>query len=218
MDWTQQFDSYCERTDLTLWSEPVNAVTNAAFIIVALWMWRRSVGITGARVLCAILLLIGVGSALFHTYASAWASLADTAPIGVFILVYLFLVNRVFIDLPVWGAVFGTLMFAPFAAIMVPLLNLVPFLRTSGFYWTVPILLVIYGLSLRESVPDTAHGLLVGAAILSVSITIRSLDEILCAAWPLGTHFLWHVLNAVMLGYMIHVYIAHVLAGRQVQR
>ena len=218
MDWTQQFDSYCERTDLTLWSEPVNALTNAAFVIVALWMWRRSVGITGARVLCAILFLIGLGSALFHTYATAWASLADTAPIGIFILVYLFLVNRVFVNLPVSGALFGTLMFAPFAAIMVPLLNMVPFLRISDFYWTVPILLVIYGLSLRESIPDTARGLLVGAAILSVSIVIRSLDEIVCTGWPLGTHFTWHLLNAAMLGYLIHVYIAHVLAGRQVQR
>jgi len=46
-----------------------------------------------------------------------------------------------------------------------------------------------------------------GAAILAVSLTFRSLDASLCAAIPLGTHFMWHVLNAVMLGWMIHVYL-----------
>jgi len=35
VDWFAQFDGYCERTDLTYWSEPVNAVTNLAFIIAA---------------------------------------------------------------------------------------------------------------------------------------------------------------------------------------
>ena len=35
MDLTQQFDGYCERVDLTYWAEPVNAITNAAFLIAA---------------------------------------------------------------------------------------------------------------------------------------------------------------------------------------
>ena len=32
-----------------------------------------------------------------------------------------------------------------------------------------------------------------------VSLTLRTLDEPLCGAWPIGTHFLWHLLNAVTL-------------------
>ena len=31
-------DAYCERTDASYWSEPVNAVTNAAFLIGRLFM------------------------------------------------------------------------------------------------------------------------------------------------------------------------------------
>jgi hypothetical protein len=50
------------------------------------------------------------------------------------------------------------------------------------------------------------RGLLIGAAILSVSITARSLDLGLCAALPGGTHYLWHILNAIMLGWMIETY------------
>ena len=36
----RQFDAYCERADFTFWSEPVNALTNMAFLIAALVMWR----------------------------------------------------------------------------------------------------------------------------------------------------------------------------------
>ncbi|NJN40478.1 MAG: hypothetical protein HC807_06085 [Gammaproteobacteria bacterium] len=32
-----------------------------------------------------------------------------------------------------------------------------------------------------------------------MSLTFRTLDRDLCAAIPLGTHFLWHLLNAVVL-------------------
>jgi len=35
-----------------------------------------------------------------------------------------------------------------------------------------------------------------------------------CVDFPLGTHFLWHILNAVMLGWMIEVYHRHALSGR----
>ncbi len=50
MDWFEQIDGYCERTDFTYWSEPLNAVTNVAFIIAALLLWRRSAGVPMARV------------------------------------------------------------------------------------------------------------------------------------------------------------------------
>jgi hypothetical protein len=47
---------------------------------------------------------------------------------------------------------------------------------------------------------------------------LRTLDEPFCATFPIGTHFLWHLLNALMLGWMIEVYRRHMLAGRAVRR
>src|SRR6056297_2093812 len=41
MEWTRHIDGYCERLDPGYWAEPINAVTNAAFLLVALIMWRR---------------------------------------------------------------------------------------------------------------------------------------------------------------------------------
>ena len=94
---------------------------------------------------------------------------------------------------------------------MVPVLNRIPFIAISNFYWTVPLLLVGYSVFLRKR-PGIAQGFLFGAGLLSVSIIIRSLDQILCDAVPIGTHFIWHMLNGIMLGWMIHVYIRHMLA------
>lgn len=213
MDWFEQIDGYCERLDPSYWSEPVNAVTNLSFIIAAVIMWPRSAGLPMARVLCVILFAIGVGSYLFHTHATVWAALADVAPIGLFILTYLFAINRDAVPMRTSRALLATLLFIPYAAIMVPILNQIPFLRISNFYWTVPVLLVIYAVFLRHQV-ELVRGFLIGAAILSVSITFRSLDMRLCDALPIGTHFMWHVLNGVMLGWMIEVYRRHMLAGR----
>ncbi|WP_439155026.1 ceramidase domain-containing protein [Yoonia sp.] len=213
MDWFAQIDGYCERLHASYWAEPVNAVTNLSFIIAAAIMWPRSAGLPIARALCLILFAIGVGSYLFHTHATAWAALADVAPIGLFILTYLFAINRDAVLMRTSWAFLATLLFFPYAALMVPVLNQIPFLQISNFYWTVPVLLVVYAVFLRHQA-ELARGFLAGAAILTASITFRSLDARLCDALPIGTHFLWHVLNGVMLGWMIEVYRRHMLAGR----
>lgn len=218
MNWSEQFDAYCERTDLSFWSEPVNAVTNAAFLIAALWMWRRTAGMPlpykrWARVLCVILFAIGIGSFLFHTHATAWAATADVVPIGMFILVYLFLVNWHMLGWPLWVALIGTAGFLPYAVGVTVLLRDVPFFNISNFYWTVPILLMIYAVVFRARIPQAARGFVIGAAILSLSITARSLDEPLCEVWPIGTHLGWHIFNAIMLGWMIEVYRRHMVEG-----
>lgn len=211
MDWFAQVDGYCERTDLSYWSEPVNAITNLAFIIAAVILWRRSAGVPVARVLTSILFAIGIGSYLFHTHATLWAMTADVVPIAAFILVYLFAVNRDVVGLKPWVALLATTGFFPYAAAVVWVTQQLPFFNISNFYWTVPLLLCIYAVPLRHR-RGIASGFVIGAAILALSISLRSVDEMLCETLPLGTHFLWHVLNGVMLGWMIHVYTRHMLA------
>lgn len=211
MNWFEQFDGYCERTDFTYWSEPLNAMTNASFIIAAILMWTRVAHLFWGRVLCAVLFAIGVGSYLFHTHATAWAALADVAPIGIFILVYLFVVNRHMVGWPLWASMIGVLGFLPFAAGITLALDPVPFFGTSNFYWSVPILLLAYAALYRRQMPHTARGFVIGAAILSLSITLRSLDMPLCDAFPVGTHIFWHILNGIMLGWMIEVYRRHMV-------
>ena len=210
MDWTRAIDAYCERTDPSYWSEPVNAVTNLAFIVSAIVMWRRCAERTSGRVLAAILFAIGVGSWLFHTHATPWAAMADTTPILLFTLVYIFLANRDFWGWPVWGAGLGALAYIPYTAALTPVFEALPFFTISSFYWPLPVLIFAYAALLRRRAPELARNLAVGAGILCVSLAARSVDEPLCAAIPLGTHFLWHILNAVMLGWMIETWRRHV--------
>lgn len=213
MDWTRSVDSYCERLGPQYWAEPVNALTNLAFLVAAWVMWRRvqGPGLGVARGLVGVLAAIGIGSYLFHTHARVWAGLADTVPIALFVLLYIAAANRAFWGLRPWPALGATLLFFPFAALTIPLFAQIPLIGGSAFYWPVPLLIALYALLLRARLPDVARGLGLGAAILSVSLTLRSLDAPLCAAWPPGTHFLWHILNAVMLGWMIEVYRRHVI-------
>lgn len=207
MDWTRAIDAYCERTDAGFWAEPVNAATNLAFILAALVMWRRTA--REGRLLAGVLFMIGVGSFLFHTFAEAWAAALDTAPILLFTLIYIFLANRDFWGWPWWISAIGALAFLPYAAVVTPVFAALPFFEVSSFYWSLPALILVYAVLLRRRAPDTARNLAIGAGILCLSLVARSLDGALCETLPTGTHFLWHILNAVMLGWMIEVWERH---------
>ncbi len=203
MEWTAPIDLYCERVGAAYWAEPVNALTNVAFVAVAFWLWPRSRGIEA--VLCILLGAIGVGSWLFHTHAQSWAALADTVPIGIFILVYVFTANRRYLgwSRPVAGL--GTLAFAAYLPLGARVFGLLPGFDISAMYWPVPLAIVGYAVALRGRRPQVAGGLAIGAALLTLSLIFRSIDLRVCSTVPLGTHFVWHLLNAVMLGWMITV-------------
>ncbi|MEM1302276.1 MAG: ceramidase domain-containing protein [Pseudomonadota bacterium] len=211
----EQIDIYCERTDFTYWSEPVNAITNAAFLIAAFIMWRRvrGQGLPIANALVVILTCIGIGSFLFHTHATGWASAADVTPIGLFILLYLYAVGWHFLGWNWWQSGLLMLSFIPFAAVMTPLIDRLPFFQISNFYWNVPILLVLFAPLVARKNRETALGMLIGAFILTISIALRSYDMPICDEIPLGSHFWWHILNGVMLGWMIEVYRRHMVGN-----
>lgn len=208
MDWLRAVDGYCERVGPAFWAEPVNALTNAAFIVAAAVMWGRVQGL--GRAMCAVLFAIGVGSFLFHTHANRLTGLMDVIPIGVFILVYVFAASRDLLGMKGWQAGIATVAFVPYAAMLTPLFAAIPFFKVSAMYWPVPVLILVYAGLLARKAPATARGLAAGAGILVVSLVFRSVDQAVCGAFPLGTHFVWHVLNGVMLGWMIEVWRRHV--------
>ena len=99
-------DIYCERIGPGLWAEPFNALTNLAFFAAALGSWRliqhsphRSYGM---GVLVALVASIGIGSALFHTFATKWAQFLDVLPILLFQVCFIGLYSRRIISLNQW--------------------------------------------------------------------------------------------------------------------
>jgi hypothetical protein len=106
-------DAYCERLGPGLWAEPVNALTNLAFILAAVAAASRlgrpapPLGLALAVILGAI----GVGSGLFHTFANPLTALLDVGAIAAFVLVYIYAVNRHVLGWPAMAAALGLLAF-----------------------------------------------------------------------------------------------------------
>lgn len=218
MEWTAPIDIYCERVGAAFWAEPLNALSNAAFVLAALYIYPRVRGCAEARRLAGLLGVIGVGSFAFHTFADRWSMIADVVPIIAFAIAYLDLANRDYLGLRGWRR-FGALgVFFVFTALFAPLVALVPILGFSAEYTSLPVAMVVYGMLLRRTAPATRRGLLVSAGVLSLSIVLRSLDQPLCPQWPWGTHMAWHGVNAVLLAYLIHVYHAHTLVRQRGSR
>lgn len=203
MDWLASVDAYCERLGPGYWAEPVNALTNAAFVLAAMLVWPYARGL--GRAMCVLLAVIGVGSWLFHTHANRLTGVMDTTPILAFILLYVFAASRDLLGLRGWMAGLAVLGFFPFSALLVPVFRDLGMGSSSG-YAPVPVLILIYAALLWRRRPGVARGLAVGAGILCLSLAARMADMPICGRFPLGTHFLWHILNAVMLGWMIVVH------------
>lgn len=221
MDWTRQIDTYCERLGPGLWAEPVNAATNAAFIlaaIVALGLAYRS-GRLDAPVACLVALTcaVGTGSFLFHTHATVWAALADTTPIMLFILGYFAIAMNRFAGFG-WGA--SLLLMLTFLAGMLALsallrVTLAPLVGGSTSYAPALLAMLGVGLWLARRGHPAGRWLVAAGGVFAVSLTFRALDGPLCAVWPLGTHFLWHLLNGLVLGLLLVALIRHGRASRR---
>jgi hypothetical protein len=215
VDWHRRIDGYCERTGPEFWAEPLNAATNGAFLvatIISLVLALRRRRLDGPVVwLVALTAIIGTGSFLFHTYATVWAAIADTGPISLFILSYFAIAMRRFAGLG-WGRSLAlTLAFLAAMWIVSWALRVTvgPYLGGSQSYFPALLAMLGVGLWLSARGHPAAAWLLASAGMFAVSLSFRTLDQPLCEAWPAGTHFVWHVLNAVVLGTLIAGVVRH---------
>lgn len=205
MDWSRPVDLYCERTDPSFWAEPVNALTNAAFLIaaaVAFVQWRRAEPRDWPVLLpIALTAAIGVGSFIFHTFATRGAALFDTVPIAIFIYAYLLLALRRFLHLPL---LVSLVLLAAFALLSYLESRIVPPGTLNGSHAYLPAFaaLIVCGWLVRAE--PSGKLMLSAAGVLALSLTFRSVDMAVCAVFPLGTHFLWHSLNGVVLYLLLH--------------
>ena len=170
------------------------------------------------RILSFILFSIGCGSFLFHTFAQTWAAILDVTAILIFILTYIFLANRRFLAWSKMVSLIGVILFFPYQLLFASILSNIQFFGSSAQYVPVAILIFFYSALLHKSKSNLSRELFVGATILSLSIFARTIDEPLCLIVSVGTHFIWHILNAIMLAWMIEILRRHMLAGYSVGR
>ena len=215
--------AYCERgSDPGFWAEPANAITNGAFFIaalLALWLWlSQPAGRRGAAelALIAIVFVIGTGSFLFHTLATRWAAIADTVPIGIFMVSYLGYALRRY---------FGWSWLATLAALALFFVSLWqssvvrcgggPCLNGSVAYGPAFLAMVLIGGVLLSRGHSAGRYVLAAGLTFAVSLTFRSIDRLICTetaltvGGPIGTHFAWHLLNAALLYLLLRAAILH---------
>jgi hypothetical protein len=223
MRWTEHVFRYCERGfDPGFWAEPVNALSNAAFLLVAALAAVRmrqpgaaasgSLAVRLIHPMIALVALIGAGSFLFHVRATRWAQMADVLPIAAFIVLYLIFALRCLAGLSMPKVALGvaallaafavSMAFCPSAVSGAPggptCLN-----DTIGY---APALAALFAAAvlLRCRSHPAASRLLLASAVLLLSMVMRTIDLDQCSAFslgdrPLGSHFVWHLLNALVL-------------------
>ena len=202
-------DLYCERTDPGLFAEPLNALTNLFFLLAA-WQCARLAlqkRRHDALLLAVILFTIGIGSGLFHTFATTWAQWLDVTPILIFQIVYLwFYVRRIARLRFMVGAALLALFFAAIvASAQFPELQ-----NGSLSYAPAAAALILIGTYHYTTKKADPVVILAAGMIFLVSLSARTVDLLLCVQWPLGTHFIWHSLNALVLFLVLRTYIKNV--------
>jgi hypothetical protein len=209
MNWSEPLNLYCERLGPGLWAEPLNAVSNVAFFIAAaaaFLHWRRAGGRdTPALLLILVTVAIAIGSTIFHTVATRGAILLDIIPIAIFIAGYLVLAWRRYLKFGLVSAIAALVVFeiVSFAAsTMAP----PTFLNRSVPYLPAVLMLIllagmVQGRVRRKDSPevDASEWLWIAAGLFTASFFLRSIDIAVCRFFPLGTHFIWHCLNAAVL-------------------
>ena len=85
---------YCERTTDSFLSEPLNSITNLAFLIVAIFIYKKYRDQIYVNVFSFSIFFIGIGSFLFHLKPNLITLYSDIIPIFLFSLSFIFLFNR----------------------------------------------------------------------------------------------------------------------------
>ena len=207
-------DAYCERTSDALDAEPLNAITNVGMLVAA-WaatrLQRRQPNRDAAGLITAMIVAIvagGVGAFLFHTTATVWAVGLDVLPFLVFMLLVLWLTLTRFFAWPPLMAAIGVAAFIAvvFGGGVVVARGMLP----AGAYYLLPLaVLVVVAVILWFRGSPAGPSYIAAALVFAVAFAARELDDPLCPAIPVGTHFVWHLLAALIAFILIRAAILY---------
>ena len=190
---------YRERSgDPAFWAEPFNALSNASFLIAAAFALdlaiRRHALNSQTLALISLAGTIGCGSFVFHTVPMQLTKWLDIIPITLFQIVFLWLIARELLSSNRWitAGIVITVVGMSFA--------LMPYhrpLNGSLFYLPSLVAMFVFGGLWANRGKAEPYSLLCAAGCLTLAIAARSIDWLV--PWPFGTHFLWHLLNGIVV-------------------
>ncbi len=229
---------FCERgTSVGLLAEPANLYSNIPFLfagMAALWMYHKLASRQKSAdhvLLIVLLLLTGLGSSVFHLFAVQGAELTHMFPLLVFMLVYMaFALNR-FLEVPP-GSTF--VLVAIFAGVSIAGLTMTcvfadfllqpawsrgdggatSCLNGAAGYIPSLVALVLLSFFLHRRGHRASSTNWLAAGLLLVSLAALGLDHLFCQqtlfrGHLVGTHFAWHILNALIMFLLVRSAMLH---------
>ena len=193
-------DLYCERVGPGLSAEPLNALSNVAFFVAAWAAWRLAGRLAarspGTAVLLALVVSVGIGSSLFHTFATPWARALDIGTIVLFQVAYLWRYGRRVARL---GAPRLVMLLVVFVLGVHAGRQFPDVLNRSLTYGSAVVAILALAVYHTRAGKAGRDAVLAAAAVFLVAVGFRTIDNTVCGAFPLGTHFLWHLLIPLAL-------------------
>jgi hypothetical protein len=208
MNYLDHIDLYCERTDASLLAEPLNAISNLSFIIAAALLWKqykaqpnKSPDVT---LLVALVASVGIGSLSFHTFANHLTLLSDVIPITMFIFSYLWVAMRRMIGLSRTSIVSWLVAFFLLSSALDAVPSDYNFNNSISYF---PSLLAIatFWYLMKNTSHESAKYYRYAFICFAFSLFFRSIDLSICGDFTLGTHFLWHILNGIVLYILVRI-------------
>jgi hypothetical protein len=197
--WFNSVDIYCERLDASFLAEPINAISNLSFIAAGFFLWRlRS---SRSKLMAILIILIGLGSFSFHTFANRLTGLLDVLAIALYLVAFAFMIpkqwsrNSILIQL---GSVLLLILSIVLAQLLISHLKpALPWLP-PGVYLGAWLALIIFTLVTQYSNPSAARFLWMAVIVFPASLLSRQIDMPLCDSIG-GSHWLWHLFNGLTL-------------------
>ncbi len=206
-----RYPEYCEQPIFQHFFEPLNTLTNLFFILAGSILLgqlfkAQKKSIPGIY-FSTLIIIIGLGSLSWHLYRNNFTLLIDLIPIAIFVLSFLVayvlkVTKQLFFRILL---IAGFFVYAPLITILLNSLSL-EFLGNGGeaYLTTISYLAVIQLFNLWKKVPVIHQSLMI-VMVFFLSLFFRQLDMVLCDQVRFGTHFIWHILNAITLYLMVRM-------------
>lgn len=191
---------YCEEM-LNLWglNQPLNLITNFSFIFVAILLFQTKETLCTFKALAALTALVGIGSFVFHFLPNPITQLLDVIPIFILCTSLIFQYSKLFFknENLAYRHAFVFLVSTLFCGFFISEKTL------NGSFVYIPIIVFLFFYSYKDLRSHNSFRLFYITGLFIISFSLRSLDLLSCDYLKHGTHFLWHILCAFTIYFLI---------------
>ena len=189
---------YCERTTLEAFGEPINTLSNIAFILCGLMLiFIKKMKLNP---LPYAVIFIGISSFLFHYIPTKLFSILDIFSIILFVIIYNILLTRNILKYSMSYSILSSFLLL-LITYFIGILLFKTIVGSSSFYLGLLLYMLLILFLIRKI--ENLKYFLLAIILFALSIFFRSIDTFLCNYIFFGTHFIWHIINSLVLYYLI---------------